>query len=64
MDDAANIKPKLIAVLLKKENIMTKEEILALKRNRLETLQNKEKNTKCSGVLRKLRREIRKLENL
>lgn len=43
---------------------MTKEEILALKRNRLETLQNKEKNTKCPGVLRKLRREIRNLENL
>ena len=41
---------------------MTKEEILALKKNRLETLSNKEKNVKSGGVLRKLRREIRNLE--
>ena len=41
---------------------MTKENILAIKKNRLETLENKEKNIKSGGVLRKLRREIRNLE--
>lgn len=41
---------------------MTKEQLLALKKNRLETLSNKEKNIKAGGVCRKLRREIRNLE--
>jgi hypothetical protein len=41
---------------------MTKEQLLALKKNRLETLSNSEKNIKSGGVLRKLKREIRNLE--
>lgn len=41
---------------------MTKEQKLVLKKNRLATLENSPKNTKCGGVVRKLRREIRNLE--
>lgn len=41
---------------------MTKENILALKKNRLITLSGNEKNIKCPGVCRKIRREIRNLE--
>ena len=42
---------------------MTKENMLALKKGRLEKLSNREKNVKCPGVLRRLRREVRNLEN-
>ena len=41
---------------------MTKESILALKKSRLETLKNSDKNVKSGGVIRKLTREIRNLE--
>lgn len=43
--------------------MMTKEQQLALKKNRLETLQNNPKNLKSGGVIRRLKREIRSLEN-
>ena len=41
---------------------MTKEVILAQKKNRLATLENNRKNVKCSGVIKKLKREIRNME--
>lgn len=41
---------------------MTKEEKLTLKKGRLDKLSNRDKNVKCPGVLRKLRREVRNLE--
>ena len=41
---------------------MTKENILAIKKGRLEKLRNSEKNIKSGGVVRKLMREIRNLE--
>lgn len=41
---------------------MTKEIILAIKKNRLNTLESNGKNVKCGGVVRKLQREIRNLE--
>ena len=41
---------------------MTKEQKLALKKEKLNKLQNSPKNLKCPGVLRKLRREVRNLE--
>ena len=41
---------------------MTKTEILALKRERLNRLQNSNKNVKCPGVVKKLRREIKNME--
>ena len=41
---------------------MTKEQILVSKKARLATLEQNPKNIKCTGVLRKLRREIRNLE--
>lgn len=41
---------------------MTKEQTLALKREKLNKLSNSPKNLKCPGVLRKLRRQIRNLE--
>lgn len=41
---------------------MTTENILALKRNRLHTLEGTPKNVKSGGVIKKLRREIRNLE--
>lgn len=41
---------------------MTKENMLALKKGRLEKLSNRDQNIKSGGVLRKLRREIRNLE--
>ena len=41
---------------------MTREQILACKKNRLKTLEENPKNIKCGGCVRKLRREIRKLE--
>jgi hypothetical protein len=42
---------------------MTTEQILALQKNRLMTLQDSPKNLKSTGVVRKLRRRIRNLEN-
>ena len=41
---------------------MTKENKLALMKNRLITLKASEKNVKCPGVVRKLSRHIRYLE--
>jgi hypothetical protein len=42
---------------------MTKTEKLALKKNRLATLEDSPKNLKCPGVCKKLRREIRNMES-
>lgn len=42
---------------------MTTEQKLALQKNRLVTLQDSPKNLKSTGVVRKLRRRIRNLEN-
>lgn len=39
---------------------MTKEDKVMLMKDRYNVLSNKEKNIKCGGVLRKLRRKIRK----
>lgn len=41
---------------------MTKEQILASKKNRLQKLESSGKNIKCPGVAKKLRREIRNME--
>ena len=41
---------------------MTNEQVLALKKNRLNVLEGSPKNLKCPGVVQKLRREIRNLE--
>lgn len=41
---------------------MTKEQKLALMKNRLATLVDSPKNLKCPGVVRKLRRQIRNME--
>ncbi len=41
---------------------MTKENILAIKRNRLASLEINPKDIKCGGVVRKFRREVRNLE--
>ena len=41
---------------------MTKEEKLAIMRNRAAKMENNGKNTKCPGVLAALTREIRNLE--
>lgn len=41
---------------------MTKEQILTLKKNRLQKLEGSNKNIKCPGVLKRLRREIRNME--
>lgn len=42
--------------------IMSREQKLALMKNRLTSLQGSPKNVKCPGVVRALRREIRNLE--
>ena len=42
---------------------MTKEEKLALMKNRKNKLNQSPKNIKCGGVLRKLARQIRNAEN-
>ena len=42
---------------------MTNTEILALKKNRLQYLQGNGKNIDSNGVVKKLIREIRSLEN-
>lgn len=41
---------------------MTKDIVIAQKKNRLATLEANGKNIKCGGVVRKLRRQIRNLE--
>ena len=41
---------------------MTKEQRLALHKNRLVTLQDSPKNLKSTGVVKKLRRRIRNME--
>lgn len=41
---------------------MTKEQKLALMKNRLSTLEGSPKSIKCPGVVRKLRRQIRNME--
>ncbi len=42
---------------------MTNEQILALKKDRLAKLSESPKNIKCSGVVKKLRRQIRNIED-
>ena len=42
--------------------MITKEQKLAMKKSRLAILESKVKNIKCGGVVKKLRREIRNLE--
>lgn len=42
---------------------MNKTDKLTLMKQRLQKLEGTEKNIKCPGVARKLRREIRNLEN-
>jgi hypothetical protein len=42
---------------------MTKEQKLALMKDRLATLQGSPKNIKCPGVVRKLARQIRSMES-
>ena len=41
---------------------MTKGQTLAIKKNRLSVLMNNGKNSENSGVIKRLNREIRKLE--
>lgn len=42
---------------------MTKEVILAQKKNRLATLESNGKNVDSKGVIKKLKREIRNMES-
>ena len=42
---------------------MSKEQRLALMKNRLSTLKGSPKNVKCTGVVRKLERQLRNMEN-
>lgn len=42
---------------------MTKEQVYAIKENRYKTLNEREKNIKCPGVLKRLRRELRNLKS-
>ena len=42
--------------------MITVEQKLALMKNRLATLEERPKNIKCPGVVRKLRRVIRNME--
>lgn len=41
---------------------MTREQKLAIAKNRMKTLESNGKNVKCPGVLRKLRRQVRNME--
>ena len=41
---------------------MTTEQVLAIKKNRLATLEGTPKNIKSGGCVRKLKRQIRKIE--
>jgi hypothetical protein len=42
---------------------MTTEQILAIKKDRLNKLENSPKNIKAPGTVKKLRRQIRAIEN-
>lgn len=42
---------------------MNKEQILLLKKNRLQKLEASGKNIKCPGVAKRLRREIKNMES-
>ena len=42
---------------------MSKEQRFALMKNRLSTLKDSQKNIKCPGVVRKLERQLRNMEN-
>lgn len=42
---------------------MTREQKLAIMKNRLATLEGSNKNIKCPGVVKKLKRQIRGLES-
>ena len=42
---------------------MNKQDVLNLKKDRLQKLESNNKNLKSGGVVRRLRREIRNLEN-
>ena len=42
---------------------MNKQDVLNLKKDRLQKLESNNKNIKSGGVVRRLRREIRSLEN-
>ena len=41
---------------------MTREQKLALMKNRLTVLESNSKNVKCPGIVRKLHRQIRNME--
>lgn len=41
---------------------MTKEQKLAIMKNRLSNLAGSSKNVKCPGVVRKLKRQVRNME--
>lgn len=43
---------------------MTKEQILNMKKDRLQKLEANGKNVKSGGVVKRLRREIRNLESI
>lgn len=47
---------------MKGKKTMSKEQILTQKKARLALLEERPQNIKCPGVLRKLRRQIRNLE--
>ena len=47
---------------MKGKKTMSKEQVLAQKKARLVVLEERPQNIKCPGVLRKLRRQIRNLE--
>lgn len=42
---------------------MNKQDVLNLKKDRLQKLESNNKNVKSSGVVKRLRREIRNLES-
>ena len=44
--------------------IMTREQILSMKKDRLQKLESNGKNIKSMGVVKRLRREIRNLESI
>ena len=41
---------------------MTREQKLAIMKNRLATLEGSPKNIKCQGTVKKLRRQVRNME--
>ena len=54
--------PTVYSIYNRKESYMTKEEKLALMKDRYNRLSSSPKNIKCGGVLRRLSRQIRNLE--